>query len=101
MSKSKGLTAQSEDFSAWYNEIVYRADLADLSPVRGSMVIKPYGYALWENIQASLDRMFKETGHVNLYFPLLIPMSFFEREDRKSTRLNSSHVAISYAVFCL
>jgi len=80
MSKSKGLTAQSEDFSAWYNEIVYRADLADLSPVRGSMVIKPYGYALWENIQASLDRMFKETGHVNLYFPLLIPMSFFERE---------------------
>ena len=58
MSKSKGLTAQSEDFSAWYNEIVYRADLADLSPVRGSMVIKPYGYALWENIQATLDRMF-------------------------------------------
>lgn len=80
MSKSKGLTAQSADFPAWYNEIVYRADLADLSPVRGSMVIKPYGYALWENIQASLDRKFKETGHVNLYFPLLIPMSFFERE---------------------
>ena len=80
MSKSKGLTPQSEDFPAWYNEIVYRADLADLSPVRGSMVIKPYGYALWENIQASLDRKFKETGHLNLYFPLLIPMSFFERE---------------------
>src|SRR5690554_7318856 len=80
MSKNKGLVPQSEDFSAWYNDIVYRADLADLTPVRGSMVIKPYGYALWENIQASLDRMFKDTGHVNLYFPLLIPMSFFERE---------------------
>ena len=80
MAKSKGLTPQSEDFSAWYNEIVYRADLADLSPVRGSMVIKPYGYALWENIQSNLDRMFKETGHENLYFPLLIPMSFFARE---------------------
>jgi prolyl-tRNA synthetase len=76
----KGLTPQHEDFSAWYNEIVYKADLADLSPVRGSMVIKPYGYALWEGIQRELDRMFKATGHENLYFPLLIPMSFFERE---------------------
>ena len=74
------LTPQSEDFSAWYNDIVYMADLADLSPVRGSMVIKPYGYALWENIQRNLDDMFKATGHENLYFPLLIPMSFFERE---------------------
>ena len=80
MAKSRGITPQSEDFSAWYNEIVYRADLADLSPVRGSMVIKPYGYALWENVQANLDRMFKETGHQNLYFPLLIPVSFFARE---------------------
>ena len=77
---TKGLTPQSEDFSAWYNEIVYKADLADLSPVRGSMVIKPYGYALWENIQRNLDDMFKATGHQNLYFPLLIPVSFFERE---------------------
>lgn len=80
MAKSRGITPQSEDFSAWYNEIVYKADLADLSPVRGSMVIKPYGYALWENVQSNLDRMFKETGHENLYFPLLIPVSFFERE---------------------
>jgi prolyl-tRNA synthetase len=80
MAKDRGLTPQSEDFSAWYNEIVYRADLADLSPVRGSMVIRPYGYALWENIQAALDAMFKATGHENLYFPMLIPMSFFERE---------------------
>jgi len=79
MAKNK-LTPQSEDFSAWYNEIVYRADLADLSPVRGSMVIKPYGFALWENIQRKLDDMFKATGHENLYFPLLIPMHFFERE---------------------
>ena len=80
MAKNKGLTPQTEDFSAWYNELVYKADLADLSPVRGSMIIKPYGYALWENIQRNLDQMFKDTGHENLYFPLLIPMSFFERE---------------------
>jgi prolyl-tRNA synthetase len=80
MAKNKGLTPQSEDFSAWYNEIVYRADLADLSPVRGSMVIKPYGYALWEHIQKNLDQMFKDTGHQNVYFPMLIPLSFFERE---------------------
>ncbi len=80
MAKNKRLTPQSEDFSAWYNEVVYKADLADLSPVRGSMVIRPYGYALWENIQRNLDDMFKATGHENLYFPLLIPMSFFERE---------------------
>ena len=79
MARAK-LTKQSDDFSAWYNEIVYQADLADLSPVRGSMVIKPYGFALWEHIQRNLDDMFKATGHENLYFPLLIPMSFFERE---------------------
>ncbi len=76
----KRLTPQSEDFNAWYNEIVYRADLADLSPVRGSMVIRPYGYALWENIQGALDGMFKASGHENLYFPMLIPISYFERE---------------------
>jgi prolyl-tRNA synthetase len=80
MAKNKGITPQTEDFNAWYNEIVYKADLADLSPVRGSMVIRPYGYALWENIQGGLDRMFKDSGHENLYFPMLIPVSFFERE---------------------
>ncbi len=74
------LTSRSEDFSAWYNEIVQRADLADYSPVRGCMVIKPYGYELWEAVKGGLDRRFKETGHVNAYFPLLIPMSFLERE---------------------
>ncbi len=76
----RGLTPHDEDFSAWYNEVVYEADLVDHSPVRGSFVIRPYGYALWENIQRELDAMFKATGHENLYFPLLIPVEFFERE---------------------
>ena len=80
MAKTPALPTQAEDFSGWYNDIVYRAELVDLSPVRGSFVLRPYGYALWENIQRELDAMFKETGHENLYFPLLIPMSFFERE---------------------
>ncbi len=74
------LTPQSEDFAKWYNEIVQKADLADYSPVRGCMVIKPYGYTLWENIRDALDRRFKETGHVNAYFPLFIPMSFLQKE---------------------
>ena len=74
------LTSRSEDYSKWYNEIVQRAELADYSPVRGSMVIRPYGYALWENVQAGLDRRFKATGHQNAYFPLLIPMSFLQKE---------------------
>jgi prolyl-tRNA synthetase len=74
------LTPRSEDYSKWYNEIVQRAELADYSPVRGSMVIRPYGYTLWENVQAGLDRRFKATGHQNAYFPLLIPMSFLQKE---------------------
>ena len=74
------LTPQNENFSEWYNQVVQRADLADYSPVRGCMVVKPYGWALWENIKADLDRRFKETGHVNAAFPMLIPMSFFEKE---------------------
>ncbi|HDQ34821.1 MAG TPA: proline--tRNA ligase, partial [Chloroflexi bacterium] len=74
------LTPQGDDFSKWYNEIVQKADLADYSPVRGCMVIKPYGYTLWERIKEELDRRFKETGHVNAYFPLFIPMSFLEKE---------------------
>lgn len=77
---NKGLTSQSEDFSAWYNEVVQRAELADYAPVRGCMVIRPYGYALWENIRNELDRRFKETGHRNAYFPVFIPHSFLERE---------------------
>ena len=80
MGNNKQLTSQSEDFSAWYNEVVLRAELADHSPVRGSMVIRPWGYGIWERMQSALDAMFKETGHENAYFPLLIPMSFIERE---------------------
>jgi prolyl-tRNA synthetase len=76
----KKLTRQSEDFSAWYNEIVVRAELADYAPVRGCMVVRPYGTALWENCQQGLDRRFKETGHQNALFPLLIPMSFLHKE---------------------
>src|SRR5690606_18625839 len=80
MAEEKGLTPRAEDFSAWYNEVVLRAELADYSPVRGSMVIRPYGYAIWENMQRALDAMFKETGHQNAYFPLFIPQSFIARE---------------------
>ncbi len=74
------LTKQSNDYSRWYQEVVQRGDLADYAPVKGCMVIKPYGYALWENMQRELDRMFKETGHVNAYFPMLIPESFLAKE---------------------
>ena len=80
MSDEKKLTLRAEDFSAWYNEVVLRAELADYSPVRGCMVIRPWGYGIWELMQRALDDMFKETGHENAYFPLLIPMSFIERE---------------------
>jgi prolyl-tRNA synthetase len=80
MADDKKLTPRAEDFSAWYNEVVLRAELADYSPVRGSMVIRPWGYGIWERMQRALDDMFKETGHENAYFPLLIPMSFIERE---------------------
>ena len=80
MANDKALTTQAEDFSAWYNEVVLRAELADYSPVRGCMVIRPYGYRLWELMRDQLDRRFKETGHQNAYFPLFIPQSFLERE---------------------
>ncbi|MFN5332602.1 MAG: aminoacyl--tRNA ligase-related protein, partial [Bacteroidota bacterium] len=77
---SKGLPKRSEDYSLWYNELVKRADLAENSAVRGCMVIKPYGYSIWEKMQAQLDTMFKETGHTNAYFPLFIPKSFLSKE---------------------
>ena len=80
MADDKKLTPRSEDFATWYNEVVQRAELADYSPVRGSMVIRPWGYGIWENMQRALDDMFKDTGHENAYFPLLIPMSFIEKE---------------------
>ena len=74
------ITPRSQDYSRWYTEVVQRAELADYAPVKGCMVIRPYGYALWENIKEALDRRFKATGHVNAYFPLFIPMSFIEKE---------------------
>jgi prolyl-tRNA synthetase len=77
---AKELTSRKENYSQWYNDLVIKADLAESSAVRGCMVIKPYGYAIWEKIQKELDRMFKETGHMNAYFPLFIPKSFFSRE---------------------
>jgi len=77
---SKGLPKRSEDYSQWYNELVKKADLAENSPVRGCMVIKPYGFAIWEKIQATLDKMFKDTGHSNAYFPIFIPKSYLSKE---------------------
>ena len=76
----KGLKKREEDFSVWYNELVNKADLAEHSDVRGCMIIKPYGFAIWENMKAELDRMFKETGHQNAYFPLFIPKSYLSKE---------------------
>jgi prolyl-tRNA synthetase len=81
---SKKLTKRTEDYSKWYNELVVKADLAENSAVRGCMVIKPYGFAIWEKMQAELDRMFKETGHQNAYFPLFVPKSLFEAEEKNA-----------------
>ncbi|HLJ98567.1 MAG TPA: proline--tRNA ligase, partial [Streptosporangiaceae bacterium] len=75
-----GVTPQGEDFSAWYNEVVYQAELVDRGPVRGTMVMRPYGYRIWELLQADMDRRIKDTGHLNAYFPLLIPESYLQRE---------------------
>jgi prolyl-tRNA synthetase len=80
MADEKALTPRAEDFSSWYNEVVARAELAEHSPVRGSMVIRPWGYTVWENMQRALDDKFKATGHENAYFPLFIPLSFIARE---------------------
>ncbi|WP_069657777.1 proline--tRNA ligase [Arcticibacter eurypsychrophilus] len=77
---SKGITSKNDDYSQWYNELVTKADLAEHSAVKGCMVIKPYGYSIWEKMQAALDKMFKDTGHSNAYFPLFIPKSFFSKE---------------------
>ncbi len=81
---SKNLTKREVDYSKWYNELVVKADLAENSAVRGCMVIKPYGFAIWEKMQAELDRMFKETGHENAYFPLFVPKSLFEAEEKNA-----------------
>jgi prolyl-tRNA synthetase len=81
---AKELTTREEDYSQWYNDLVIKGGLADYSAVRGCMVIKPYGFALWENMRDQLDRMFKETGHVNAYFPLFVPKSLFEAEEKNA-----------------
>tara|TARA_R110002072_G_scaffold130921_7_gene270146 strand:- start:883 stop:2361 length:1479 start_codon:yes stop_codon:yes gene_type:complete len=81
---AKGLTSRKEDYSKWYNEIIEQADLAEHSAVRGCMVIKPYGYAIWEKMQQQLDKMFKATGHSNAYFPLFVPKSLFEAEEKNA-----------------
>src|SRR5881409_3012549 len=90
----KDIRKQSADFPGWYNDVVRKAELADYSPVRGCMVIRPYGYALWENMREALDARFKATGHVNAYFPLFIPESLVQRE--------AEHVAgLSPQVACI
>ncbi len=81
---AKELTSRAQDYSQWYNDLVLKGSLADYSAVRGCMVIKPYGYALWENMQATLDKMFKDTGHENAYFPLFVPKSLFEAEEKNA-----------------
>ena len=83
---AKDFTTRAENYSQWYNEIVQKADLAEYSSVRGCMVIKPYGYALWEKMKSVLDTKFKETGHTNAYFPIFIPKSFFSREAEHVTQ---------------
>src|SRR5215213_4327249 len=80
----KEITSRSEDYSQWYNDLIIKGSLADYSAVRGCMVIKPYGFALWENMRDELDRMFKETGHQNAYFPLFVPKSLFEAEEKNA-----------------
>src|SRR5690349_23290258 len=81
---AKELPSRSEDYSSWYNELVKKADLAEHSDVRSCMVIKPYGYSIWEKMQQALDKMFKNTGHVNAYFPLFVPKSMFEAEEKNA-----------------
>ena len=81
---AKELITRAQDYSQWYNDLILKGDLADYSAVRGCMVIKPYGYALWENMQQTLDKMFKDTGHQNAYFPLFVPKSLFEAEEKNA-----------------
>jgi prolyl-tRNA synthetase len=93
----RGVTPQSENFSDWYNEIVFKAELVDRGPVRGTMVIRPYGYRIWELLQADIDRRIKETGHVNAYFPLLIPESYMRREAEHIEGFSPELAVVTYA----
>ncbi len=97
MADEKALPSREKDFAEWYNQLVLRAELADYSPVRGSMVIRPYGWALWENIQAALDRRFKATGHVNAAFPLFIPKSFLEKEQEHVEGFSPELAVVTHA----
>ena len=85
------LPTREENFAEWYNQLVVKAELADYAPVRGCMVVRPYGWTLWENINAWLDKQFKDTGHVNAAFPTLIPMSFFEKEKEHVEGFSPEH----------
>src|SRR6185503_5498452 len=84
---SKGVVSKEEDYSQWYTDLVIKADMAEYSPVKGCMIIKPYGYSIWEKMQAVLDGMFKETGHSNAYFPLFYPQVFPVKRSRSCGRL--------------
>ena len=86
----KEITSREQDYSQWYLDIVKKADLAENSDVRGCMVIKPYGYSIWEKMQAGLDKMFKDTGHTNTYFPVFVPKSMFEAEEKMRRVLQRS-----------
>jgi prolyl-tRNA synthetase len=97
MAEGKALTTRTADFSAWYNELIARAELADYSPVRGCMVIRPNGYAIWERMQGALDQMFKDTGHQNAYFPLFIPQSFLAREAEHVEGFAPETAVVTYA----
>jgi len=97
MTENKALTPRAQDFSAWYNEVIMRAELADYSPVRGCMVIRPNGYAIWEQMQGALDRMFKETGVQNAYFPLFIPQSFLAKEAEHIEGFAPETAVVTYA----
>ena len=81
---SKSITKRSQDYSKWYNELIVKANLAENSAVRGCMIIKPNGYSIWEKMQAQLDKMFKASGHQNAYFPLFVPKSLFEAEEKNA-----------------
>src|SRR5579862_8129051 len=92
-----GVTPQSEDFSAWYNELVLRAGLADRGPVKGTMIMRPYGYRMWELIQAEVDARIKATGHQNAYFPLLIPEGHMRREAEHVEGFNPELAVVTHA----
>ncbi len=92
----KKLPNRQENFSEWYNQLVLRAEMADYAPVRGCMVVRPYGWALWENIQAALDKRFKATGHVNAAFPLLIPQSFMTKEKEHVEGFSPELAVVTY-----